>query len=273
MASENNASQRSKTPTVALSEAEMLERAKKRKQSAVSQTMTPPPSAPSKTAKTSVSADVSKTARPPLQEGETFTISLPKNFGEITSTAIFPAAEKLAFPALQRRLASLSLTTVANEGLALQIHATQNSLALRSAALSLEKECKTLREKLNRSTSALTAAEKKVVELSTELSKEKKRNDDLTADMSSLKEESDATAASLREELVDAASRYTWRTKARLMKQFLDGQTASWTPEADVRQFLEVFGTPEDLLPEGADAADTMATAESDANAKPTDAT
>ena len=143
---------------------------------------------------------------------------------------------------------------------------------MRAAALSLEKECKTLREKLDRSTSALTAAEKKASDLSTELAQEKKRNVDLTADTTLLKEETDAAVASLKEELVDAASRYTWMTKARLMKQFLDGQTASWTPEADVRQFLEVFGTLEDLLPEGTDAADTMATADSYANAKPTDA-
>lgn len=37
----------------------------------------------------------------------------------------------------------------------------------------------------------------------------------------------------------------------------------SWTPEADVRQFLEVFGTPEDLLLEGVNATDVSATADS----------
>lgn len=54
------------------------------------------------------------------------------------------------------------------------MYAVQNSLALRSAVVTLEIECKTLREKLERSTSALTAARKKVRELSEELAKEKK---------------------------------------------------------------------------------------------------
>ena len=92
-------SNRSKTPSVALSEVEMLEGAKKRKQAAVSKTMTPPTSTLSKAAKTSVTVDATKTTRTPLQEGETVTIRLPKNFGEITSSSIFPAAERLAFPA------------------------------------------------------------------------------------------------------------------------------------------------------------------------------
>lgn len=87
--------------------------------------------------------------------------------------------------------------------------AIQNSLALRSAVITLEKECKTPREKLERSTSALTAAEKKVTELSDDLAKEKKQNADHVADMTSLKEETDATIASLREEVMDGANRYT----------------------------------------------------------------
>ena len=135
---------------------------------------------------------------------------------------------------------------------------------MRSAAPSLEKECQTLREKAEKSASALTEAEKKVSDLSAELSLEKKKNADLT-------EETNATMASLCEELADAASHYTWRTKARLMKQFMEGKTASWTPEADVKQFLEVFGTPEDLLPKDANVADTMATADSAVNVGPTD--
>lgn len=84
--------------------------------------------------------------------------------------------------------------------------------------------------------------------------------------MALLKEETDATMASLREELNDAASRYTWKTKARLMKQYMEGQTSLWTPEADVRQFLEVFGTPEDLLPDGVGNSDTMAIVDSGVN-------
>ena len=91
--------------------------------------------------------------------------------------------------------------------------------------------------------------------------------------MPSLKEETDATVASLREELVDDASHYTWRTKAKLMKQYMEGKTSSRTPEADVRQFLEVFRTPEVLLPEGVDTSDTMATADSGVNKEATDAT
>ncbi|XP_048496288.1 uncharacterized protein LOC125495572 [Beta vulgaris subsp. vulgaris] len=162
-------STRLKTPSVVLSEAEMLERAKKRKQSSSSMTMTPSPMIPPKAARTANSSDAPKVTRTPLQEGETFIISLPKNFCEITTPTIFPLAEKLAFLAAQRLLARLPLATVANEGLALLIHVVQNSLALRSAALTLEKECKTLREKLGRSTSALTAAEKKVTELSADI--------------------------------------------------------------------------------------------------------
>lgn len=47
------------------------------------------------------------------------------------------------------------------------------------------------------------------------------------------------------------------------MKQFMEGQTSKWNPEADVRQFLEVFGTPEDLIPEVENNADTTAIADS----------
>lgn len=36
--------------------------------------------------------------------------------------------------------------------------------------------------------------------------------------------------------------------------------------EADIRQFLDVFGTPEDLLPNGVGNSDTMATADSRVN-------
>lgn len=82
----------------------------------------------------------------------------------------------------------------------------------------------------------------------------------------------DITVAGLFEELVNAASRYTWKTKARLMKQYMEGQTSSWTPEADVPQFLEVFGTTEDLLPDGIDAGDTTPTADSSINDKNTEA-
>ncbi|XP_010677905.1 uncharacterized protein LOC104893500 [Beta vulgaris subsp. vulgaris] len=266
MASENTMSTRSKTPTVGLSEAEMLERARKRKLDASGLTVTPSSMGAPKVAKTTPPTNAPKPTKTPLAEGETFTISLPKNFCEITALTIFPSAEKLAFPAPQRRLASLPLITVANEGLALQLHATQNSLALRSATITLEKECKTLRDKLDRSSSALTAAEKKVTELSAELAKEINQNASHVASMTSPKEETDAMIAGLREELMDAASRYTWKTKARLMKQFMDGQTSKWTPEADVRQFLEVFGTPEDLVPEGENSADVTATADSGVN-------
>ncbi|XP_057249224.1 uncharacterized protein LOC104896955 [Beta vulgaris subsp. vulgaris] len=171
---ENTMSTRSKTPTVGLSEAEMLERARKRKQAASASAVTPSSMGAPKIARTAPNRDP-KPVKTPLGEGETFTISLPKNFCEITAPTIFPSAEKLAFPAPQRRLASLPLLTVANEGLALQIHASQHSLALRSAALTLEKECKTLREKLDRSSASLTAAEKKVTELSEELAKRKAR--------------------------------------------------------------------------------------------------
>ncbi|XP_057251908.1 uncharacterized protein LOC130591931 [Beta vulgaris subsp. vulgaris] len=261
-------STRSKTPTVGLSEAEMLERARKRKQAAIASAVTPSSMGAPKIAKTTPPTETPKSAKTPLGEGETFTISLPKNFCEITAPTIFPSAEKLAFPAPQRRLASLPLLTVANEGLALQIHASQHSLSLRSAALTLEKECKTLREKLDRSSASLTAAEKKVAELSEELAKEKGQNASHVISLASMKEETDAIIASLREELMDAASRYTWKTKARLMKQFLEGQTSKWTPEADIQQFLEVFGTPEDLIPEGESNADVMATTDSGVNAE-----
>ncbi|XP_048492861.1 uncharacterized protein LOC125493503 [Beta vulgaris subsp. vulgaris] len=264
MASENTMSTRSKTPTVGLSEAEMLERARKRKQAASASAVTPSSMGAPKVARTAPPTETPKPASwTPLAEGQTFTISLPKNFCEITAPTIFPSAEKLAFPAPQRRLASLPPITVANEGLALQLPATQNSLALRSAATTLEKECKTLRDKLDRSSTALTAAEKKITELSGELTKEKGQNASHVASLTSMKEETDATIASLREELMDAASRYTWKTKVRLMKQFLEGQTSKWTPEADIQQFLEVFGTPEDLVPEGENSADVMATADS----------
>lgn len=40
----------------------------------------------------------------------------------------------------------------------------------------------------------------------------------------------------------------------------MEGQTLSWTPEADVRQFMEVFGTSKDLLPDGVSASDIAAT-------------
>lgn len=56
------------------------------------------------------------------------------------------------------------------------------------------------------------------------------------------------------------------------MKQYMEGQTSSWTPEADVPQFLEVFGTTEDLLPDGIDAGDTTPTADSSINDKNTEA-
>lgn len=45
----------------------------------------------------------------------------------------------------------------------------------------------------------------------------------------------------------------------------------SWTPEADVRQFLEVFCTREDLLPVGINATDVAATADSGINDVVTD--
>lgn len=56
------------------------------------------------------------------------------------------------------------------------------------------------------------------------------------------------------------------------MKQYMEGHRPSWTPEAGVRQFLEVFGTPEDLLPDGVGNNDTMATADSGVNDDATDA-
>lgn len=83
--------------------------------------MPSPMNAP-KVAKTFPVTGTLRVPRTPLQEGETFAINLPKNFGEITAPTIFPSAEKLAFPGPQRRLASLPLATVANEALALQIH-------------------------------------------------------------------------------------------------------------------------------------------------------
>lgn len=52
----------------------------------------------------------------------------------------------------------------------------------------------------------------------------------------------------------------------------MEGHRPSWTPEAGVRQFLEVFGTPEDLLPDGVGNNDTMATADSGVNDDATDA-
>lgn len=68
----------------------------------------------------------------------------------------------------------------------------------------------------------------------------------------------------LREELVDATNRYTWKTKARLMKQHVEGHMSSWTPEADV--FLEVFSTTKDLLPDGVNATNVAATDDSSIN-------
>lgn len=83
--------------------------------------MTPSAIVPSKAPKPATPADVLKSAKMPLAEGETFTITLPRNFCEITAPTIFPVVEKLAFSAPQR-LASLPLSTVASEVLALQIH-------------------------------------------------------------------------------------------------------------------------------------------------------
>lgn len=88
---------------------------------------------------------------------------------------------------------------------------------MRSTTLTLEKECKILREKLERSTINLTAAEKKVAHLTAEVAKEKELNTAQAMELTLLKEKMKLMVAGLREELVDAASRYTWKTKARLM--------------------------------------------------------
>ncbi|XP_048503160.1 uncharacterized protein LOC125498888 [Beta vulgaris subsp. vulgaris] len=186
------------------------------------------------------------------------------NTNEPTNDTSPSMASEMLERARKRKQAASTLTVMPSSMGAPK--ATQNSLALRSDAITLEKECKTLREKLERSSSALMAAEKKVTELSAELAKEKNQNASHVANMTSMKEETDATIANLREELMDAASRYTWKTKARLMKQFLDGQTSKWTPEADIRQFLEVFRTQEDLVPEGENSVDVTATADSGVN-------
>lgn len=87
----------------------------------------------------------------------------------------------------------------------------------------MEKECNTLHEKLDRSTFALTAVEKKVTDLSVEVAKEKKLNVDQATELTLLREELDMTVAGLREELVDDANRYIWQTKARLIKQYWRG--------------------------------------------------
>lgn len=52
----------------------------------------------------------------------------------------------------------------------------------------------------------------------------------------------------LQKEIMDAANLYAWRTKVRLMKQYMDGKTASWTAEDGVNQFLAVYGTDADLF-------------------------
>ncbi|XP_048491320.1 uncharacterized protein LOC125492664 [Beta vulgaris subsp. vulgaris] len=108
--------------TVALSETEMLERAKKRTKIAGETMATLSSIIPPKVPRTATLVDAPKSARTPFQEGETFIITLPKNFCEITTPTIFPVAKKLVFSAPQRRLASLPFTSVASEGLALQIH-------------------------------------------------------------------------------------------------------------------------------------------------------
>lgn len=113
--------------------------------------------------------------------------------------------------------------------------------------------------------------EKKVTDLSVEVAKEKKLNVDQATELTLLREELVMTVVGLREELVDDANRYIWQTKARLMKQYMEGLTSSWTPEADVRQFLEVFGTFEDLHPDDVGASDTMATVDSGVNDNTTD--
>lgn len=75
----------------------------------------------------------------------------------------------------------------------------QNSLALRSAAITLEK----------RSISAQTTTETKLKKALADVAKEKALNVAQAAEMMALREEMDATVSALREELVDAASRYT----------------------------------------------------------------
>lgn len=103
-------------------------------------------------------------------------------------------------------------------------------------ATTLEKECKTLHEKLERSTATETATEVKVKHHTVEVAKEKELSTAQATEL--MAKEMELKVAGLREELVDAASRYTWKTKERMMKPFMEGQMSSWTPEADFRQFL-----------------------------------
>lgn len=61
-------------------------------------------------------------------------------------------------------------------------------------------------------------AEAKLKEAMTDIAKEKAMNVAQATELTVLREEMDSTVSALHEELVDAANRYTWKTKARLMK-------------------------------------------------------
>lgn len=103
------------------------------------------------------------------------------------------------------------------------------------------------------------------------MAKEKELFVEQATELSALKEEMESTVAGQCEELVEASSHYTWKTKARTKKQYIEGQASSWTPKADVGQFLEVFGTPEDMLSDGISEIDVATIADSGINDVGTD--
>lgn len=86
--------------------------------------------------------------------------------------------------------------------------------------------------------------------------------------------ELEARVTSLQEELIGATSLYTWRTKVRLAKQYMEGKTTSWTLENDVNKFLATYGTAANLLHDGVAAtAETTAIIESAPVVEDNDAT
>ncbi|KAL2935903.1 Zinc finger CCHC domain-containing protein 4 [Bienertia sinuspersici] len=161
-------------------------------------------------------------------------LNLPANFCDLKvgPPSIIPDMRQLHFLLAKEFLQKHKTTSILDESVAYCIESLQGMLTAQERVVSLD-------AKLEAAKMVEKVLKEKAEGDSKMIKTLKKRNKELTA-----------YAKKKKEEALDAAGYYTFKTQSEIMQEFKDGNTTHWTLDEDIKKFKENFA---ETMPPGAE--------------------